>query len=373
MKKIFLAISLMVILCPFSFAGEDSGSRASTNMRRADYPQILDDNRVVFQVQAPDAKKVQIDLGGKYDLTKDEKDMWSVTTDPITGGFHYYSLLIDGLALADPASESFYGMGRMASGIEIPYKGRDYYALRDVSHGDVRRERFYSPQEKAWRQLYIYTPPGYDESQKKSYPVLYLLHGGGEDERGWSNQGKADLILDNLIAEKKARPMLIVMLDGNFNKASFGEEGLKLLEAELKLSVIPFVEKNYRVKANASNRALAGLSMGGLQTLYAGVANTDMFAYLGVFSSGWITPMQDELAQRQYAFMETNKKLINNNLKTFWISMGGEEDIAHNNCQVMLAKFDEIGIEYRYSSSAGGHSWPVWRHDLYNFAPLLFK
>src|SRR5688572_14716071 len=159
------------------------GTPASTNTRSAKYPQILPASRVVFRVKAPDAQKVQIDLGKKYELAKDTGGYWIVTTDSISEGFHYYSLLIDGVAVADPASETFYGMGRMASGIEIPFQGDRYYSLKDVPHGDIRIKKYYSPVTGSWRQFYIYTPPGYDETVSEKYPVLYILHGGGEDER----------------------------------------------------------------------------------------------------------------------------------------------------------------------------------------------
>ena len=351
------------------------GTPAATNIRNAKYPQILPDNRVVFKVKATDAQKVQIDLGKKYEMVKDTSGFWNVTTDVISKGFHYYSLIIDGVAVADPASESFYGMGRMASGIEIPYINGEYYALKDVPHGDIRIKQYFSNASNSWREMYIYTPPGYDKSSEK-YPVLYLLHGGGEDQRGWATQGKTNLILDNLIAENKAKPMIIAMLDGNVTNrggiAGFNVNSLNAFENELKSGAIPFIENNYRVKTDTNNRALAGLSMGGLQTLHAGIKNTDMFAYLGVFSSGWWAN-NTELSGPQYEFMENNVATINSNLKEFWISMGGEEDIAHDNCEIMMEKFDEMGIKYKYSEYPGGHTWPVWRHDLFEFAPLLFK
>lgn len=349
-----------------------AGAPASTNIRSAAYPQIMADSRVEFRVRAPEAQKIQIDLGKKYDLQKDTAGYWSGTTDSISEGFHYYSLLIDGVAVADPASESFYGMGRMASGIEIPFAGGGYYALRNVPHGDIRIKRYFSRVTNSWRQFYLYTPPNYDSAITEKYPVLYILHGGGEDERGWAMQGKTDLILDNLIAEKKAKPMLVVMMDGNVGGAGFGEQALKTFENELKNAVIPFVEKNYRAETDGKNRALAGLSLGGLQTLYAGIKNTPMFSYLGVFSSGWFAN-QPTLTDPQYAFMKTNASTINNDLKSFWIAMGGKTDIAYNNCKIMLQKFDEMGIKYTYSEYPGGHTWPVWRNNLYNFAQVLFK
>jgi len=348
------------------------GTPASTNVRSARYPQILPDNRVVFHVKAPDAHNVQIDLGKKYDLKKDTGGYWTVTTDSISEGFHYYSLLIDGVALADPASETFYGMGRMASGIEIPFDKGDYYALKDVPHGDIRIKTYYSAVTNSWRRMYIYTPPGYDEHTSETYPVLYILHRGGEDERGWATQGKTDLILDNLIAEKKAKPMLVVMPDANTGGPAFGENVLKTFTAELKQVIIPFVEKQYRTRTDANSRALAGLSMGGIHTLYTGVNNTDLFSYLGVFSSGWILPMQADIATAQYGLMEKNTAAINNNLKLLWIAMGGKEDIAYKNCQLMLSKWNALQIKYTYSEHPGGHTWPVWRNNLYHFAQLLF-
>ena len=348
------------------------GSQPETNIRNAKYPQILQDNRVVFKVKAPEAVKVQIDLGKKYDMVKDGEGTWNVTTDVINKGFNYYSLLIDGVAVADPSSESFYGMGRMASGIEIPNKEGDFYALKNVPHGDIRVKKYFSRATNSWREMYVYTPAGYDNATEK-YPVLYLLHGGGEDQRGWATQGKTNLILDNLIAENKAKPMVIAMLDGNMSGVTgFDERALKAFENELKMGAIPFVESNFKVATDAKNRALAGLSMGGLQTLYAGVKNSDMFSSIGVFSSGWWAN-STTLSDPQYEFMKNNAATINSNIKEFWISMGGKEDIAYENCKIMMSKFDQMGIKYKYSEYPGGHSWPVWRHDLFMYAPLLFK
>ena len=351
------------------------GSPSSTNVRSAKYPQILPDNRVVFKIKAPDANKVQVDLAKKYDLTKDAEGSWTVTTDTVSEGFHYYSILIDGVALADPASETFYGMGRMAAGIEIPSRNGAFYSLKDVPHGEVRIKRYYSSVFNVWRRFYIYTPAGYEAAINEKYPVLYLLHGGGEDERGWATQGKTDLILDNLVAEGKAKPMLVVMTDGNVGSggiANFGERTLQQFENELKQVVIPFVEKNYRAKAGAADRALAGLSMGGLQTLHAGIRNHELFSYLGVFSSGWFAN-NTTLSDPQYAFMKEHATDINKKVKQLWIAMGGKEDIAYNNCKIMLSKFDEMNIRYTYSEYPGGHTWPVWRNNLYQFTQLLFK
>jgi enterochelin esterase-like enzyme len=349
------------------------GIAASTNVRGVKYPQILPDSRAVFHVKAPDAQNVQLDLAKKYDMIKNSEGVWEVTTDSLTEGFHYYSLLIDGLAVADPASQTFYGMGRMASGIEVPFKGDEYYSIKDVPHGEICIKQYYSPVFNAWRQFYIYKPAGYDVNINQKYPVLYILHGGGEDESGWATQGKTGLILDNLIAANKAKPMLIVMPDGNVNAQGFGENTLRMFEREMKQGIIPFVEKNYRAESGSGSRALAGLSMGGIQTLYVGINNTDLFSYLGIFSSGWIMPSQKDLADQQYDFMNKNLDKIKNNLKLVWVGIGGKEDIAYNNCQAMISRYDEMNLSYIYDDYPGGHAWPVWRHDLFNFAQLLFK
>ncbi|HEY9197383.1 MAG TPA: alpha/beta hydrolase-fold protein [Mucilaginibacter sp.] len=381
MKNLIPFFCLLLLACLEAKSQENktpdtvipAGVPAATNIRGAQYPRILPNHQVMFRLKAPDAKKVQIELGKKYDLVKDDAGYWTITTDSIGEGFHYYSLLIDGIATADPASESFYGMGRMASGIEIPFAKGDYYAEKDVPHGDIRIKKYYSTVTRSWRQVYIYTPPGYDADINKKYPVLYILHGGGEDERGWATQGKTDMIMDNLIAENRAKPMLIVMPDANLGAAAFGEEGLKVFATEMKQCIIPFIEKSYRTKNTNAYRALAGLSMGGLHTLYTGIYNTNLFSYLGVFSSGWILPVQTDIANSQYEYMRQNSSKINGDLKLFWLSEGGKEDIAYKNGQIMLAKLDELKIHHTYYEYPGGHTWPVWRNNLYNFAPLLFK
>ncbi|KAA0129554.1 esterase [Chryseobacterium sp. SN22] len=352
------------------------GLPAETNIRNAQYPQIMPNGKAIFRVKAPEAQKVQIDLGKKYDLTKDTDGVWKTTTDSLSEGFHYYSMVIDNVPVADPSSRSFYGMGRYASGIEVPFAGDGYYAMKDVPHGDIRIQNFFSKVTNSWRRVFIYTPPGYDKNTADSYPVLYILHGGGEDESGWAMQGKTNLIMDNLIAEGKAKPMIVVMPDANIGPAGFGSFGarnLQMFDKELKESVIPFAEANFRIKKDAANRALAGLSMGGIYTLHTGVQNSEMFSSLGVFSSGWILPSLQEVADKEYQFMTDNKSKINSNLKNFWISMGGKEDIAYKNGQVMMKKLDDVGIKYTYSEYPGGHTWPVWRNNLYNFAQLLFK
>lgn len=344
---------------------------AETNVRGARYPVILEDSRVVFKIKAPEAKLVKVDIGKKYDMVKNADGVWEATTDSLSEGFHYYSLIVDGVAVADPASESFYGMSRNVSGIEIPFRGDDIYAVRNVPHGEIRMKRYYSTVFNTWKRFFIYTPAGYDENAATKYPVLYLLHGGGEDERGWGEQGKTDLIMDNLLAAKKAKPMLIVMVDGNAPGVGVNSNYYELFRSEMKDCVIPFVEKNYKADGNANMRALAGLSMGGLQTLHAGIFDSQMFPSLGVFSSGWF--QTESNTNDDFEFLKKNVDAFKTNNKLLWIAMGGKEDIAFKNCQNMLGKLDGVGVKYTYSEYPGGHTWPVWRNNLYKFAQLLFR
>ena len=370
--KMLLATMFFAVAAALSaqpVAGEADrlpGGRSALSVRTSQYPRISADRRAFFRVKAPDAEKVQVDLGKVYDMAKDGDGVWTCSTEPLEPGFHYYFLIIDGVRVADPASESFFGCGMMASGIEIPYpEGDNRFKLSDVPHGDIRMKRYFSQTAHAWRRMFVYTPAGYDQSGE-AYPVLYLLHGGGEDERGWSQQGLTDIIMDNLIAGQEAVPMLVVMLDGNTGD----------FDSELFNDCIPFVEKNFRVETGKDSRALAGLSMGGIQTLNACIARPECFSYIGVFSSGWWAQSRQGISQdteKYYEKLKANKDVFNKGFKQFWFSMGGKEDIAYRNCQIMLERFDEIGIKYTYFEMPGGHTWPVWRESLYRFAPLLFR
>ena len=364
----FLSVVMIAMAQPVSDSDTSGSVRSVYCVRGAQYPLITPDHRAQFKVVAPEAKLVQIDLGKKYDLVRNEKGEWLGTTEPLGPGFHYYFLIVDGVRVADPSSESFYGCSMHTSGIEIPYaKDVLQYELADVPHGEVRMKRYFSKTANAWRRMFVYTPPCYEKSEKE-YPVLYLQHGGGEDERGWVLQGRTDIILDNLIAQQKAVPMVIVMCDGNSQDFT----------AELLNDCIPFVEKNYRVKKDRSHRALAGLSMGGIHTLNTAIPHPELFAYVGVFSSGWWAkaPMPGLMkmdTETYYSLLQEKKDEYNASFKEFWISMGGKEDIAYENCRIMRERFDKIGIKYTYYETNGGHIWPVWRESLYQFAPLLFK
>ena len=381
-----ILFTLLVQLC-LLFANNVNGQLpegakpASTNIRPNEYPYILPDLRVVFRVNAPEAGKVQVDLGKMYDMQKDEKGIWSVTTDPQEPGFHYYSLVVNGVRVSDPASETFYGTGRMSSAIDIPEEGVDFYELKDVPHGNIRTELYFSKVTGTWRSLNVYTPPEYDKDNKSSYPVLYIQHGGGEDERGWAVQGKTNIILDNLIAEGKAVPMLVVIPNGNVIKPGksvpgYSEDAMTAFKEEYYESVIPFIESNYRVEPGTENRAISGLSMGGGQAFYTGLRNIDMFANVGVFSTGLFGGIgrQTEAFNPETVIpgILTNTELFNKKLKVFYISVG-EQDPRIEHTKKLIETFRTKGLKVEFASFPGGHEWQVWRKSLHDFAQRLFK
>jgi len=353
----------------------------STNIRFNDCPCIFSDLRVLFRVTAPNATKVQIDLGKLYNMQKDEKGIWAVTTDPQVPGFHYYSLVIDSFKFADPASESFYGTGRMSSAIEIPEAGTDFYIIKDVPHGEIRSMNYFSKTIGTWRNVNVYTPPGYDKDAKKNYPVLYIQHGGGEDERGWAVQGKTNTILDNLIAEGKAVPMLVVIANGNVTApggaAGYNDAAMTAFKDELAERVIPFIESNYRVKRGVTNRAISGLSMGGGQAFYTGLRNTDLFGNVGVFSTGLFGGIGRQPAaafdpEAAIPGILTNPQSFNNKLKIFYISVG-EQDPRIEPTKKLVETFRSKGLKVEFASFPGAHEWQVWRKSLHDFAQRIFK
>lgn len=366
---------------------------ASSNVRAAEYPRLTSDLKAIFRIKAPDAQKVQIQLGKVYDMVKDDQGFWSVTTDPQVPGFHYYFLLIDGVQVSDPASESYFGWGRMASGIEIPEEGVTYYTVKNVTHGDIRSKWYFSDVTAKWRRAYIYCPPGYDSNIKEKYPVLYLQHGSGEDERGWGNQGKADIIMDNLISERKARPMLIVMDQGYADRAGASvpeqrnaaaalgtagarpPQGPSAFEEVVIKDLIPFIDNTFRTIADREHRAMAGLSMGGMQTIQITFANLDKFAYIGGFSGAGRFSGAGLDIKNDYKGILADSTAFNKKVKLLWIGIGTAEPEnmfkAVNGFHKALLN---AGIKHIYYESPGtAHEWLTWRRDLNEFAPLLFK
>ncbi|MEO2091022.1 MAG: alpha/beta hydrolase-fold protein [Gemmataceae bacterium] len=278
-----LPLTLLLLGIALVSARADDAEPASTNVPRAEYPKVHADGRVSFRLKAPDAKKVQLQPGGsdnglgKGPIGMDKaagEGFWVVTTPPAVPGFHYYWFVVDGVAMNDPGSETVFGWGRPTSGIEIPEKGVDFYDTKDVPHGEVRAVWYHSKVTGKPRRAMVYTPPGYDKGADK-YPVLYLQHGAGEDERGWTTQGRVNFILDNLIAAKKATPMMVVMDNGYADKAGqppvrgFDFSGF---EAVLLGELIPKIDGTFRTLADRDHRALAGLSMGGMQALQIGLS-----------------------------------------------------------------------------------------------------
>jgi enterochelin esterase-like enzyme len=384
MRTRIFFISAFVVSCAYLNAQDniskaDLGEPASTNVPGAEYPRILPDNRVMFRIKAPDAQKVQVDLLKKYDMVKDTAGVWEATTDPIVEGFHYYSILIDGVALCDPSSQTFYGMGRMASGIDIPEKGVDFYLPKDVPHGQIRQIRYYSNITKSWRRAFVYTPPGYDKNLNERYPVLYLQHGAGEDETGWSNQGRVDLIMDNLIAEGKAIPMLIVMdrdyaddPNGSGNRGIFPSMNT-LTEVFIK-EIIPTIDKDFGTFPDREHRAMAGLLMGGFQTFQITLTNLDKFAYIGGFSgAAFIRPGSD--ITTMYDGVWADAEAFNKKIKLVFVSIGtAEPERMYQGVNNFHKELEKAGIKHVYYESPGtSHEWLTWRRSLHEFAPMLFR
>ena len=354
-----------------------------TTQQGKQYPQVNSERKVRVSIPAREAQRVQLDIGGvKYDLKKDTSGVWIGESAPQDEGFHYYQLNIDGASVPDPGSLYFFGASRWGSGIEVPSKDQDFFAMKNVPHGQLRENQYFSKTSNSVRRVYIYTPPGYDNNSKK-YPVLYLQHGMGENETGWGNQGHANLIMDNLIAEGKATPFIIVMensavdLSGmprrprpgstpgqgapgpSMNSFNFAGQFERILIDDL----IPYVESNFRVIADQKHRGMAGLSMGGMQTRSIVKTNPDKFSYVGLFSSGTFSPTEIK-------DIEVFKKAG----KLIFMSFGSRESAGAAQIGAVAEEWNTIGIKgVSYVSPETAHEWHSWRRSLYEFAPLLFK
>ena len=370
---------------------------ATTNQGGKQYPMVNSQRMVRAQISAPKATFVGLDIDGKiYEMTKDANGVWTGTSAPQDEGFHYYQLNIDGASVPDPGSKYFYGASRWGSGIDIPAADEEFYTVKNVPQGSINEVYYWSTVTEKMRHGYIYLPAEYYKNPTKKFPVLYLQHGMGENETGWSAQGKTGIIMDNLIAEGKAVPFIIFMdngLDvrrpgdpapgqggfGGFNgqrppmgqrppqggpRRGFG--GFNAFQDVLIKDIIPMVEKNYRVIADQEHRAMAGLSMGGMQTHSITLANPTTFAYVGMFSGG--TFNTEELKDAT-DFKKTNKVLFMSAGSRETRMAEGENSVgnAANNLKA-------IGINaYSYVSPGTAHEWQTWRRSLYQFAQLLFK
>jgi enterochelin esterase-like enzyme len=391
MKQTRLAILLIVLsVCGICFSQTDQAAAvedfksASTNQPGREYPQVNSESCVRARISAPEAQQVQLDISAvKYDLVKDADGVWTGDSAPQDEGFHYYQLWIDGAAVPDPSSLYFYGASRWGSGIEIPAKDENFYALKNVPHGQIRELFYFSKSNSNMRRCFVYTPPDYDKNTTKRYPVLYLQHGGGEDETGWSNQGKAGLIMDNLIAEGRTNPFIIVMDNGAWSwpenvprpkpgerpsgpwpPAGWADGFMKTLLED----IIPMIDADYRTLADQDHRAMAGLSMGGMQTRVITLAHPDVFSYVGLFSGGSIS-MEDV----------NNAPGFKENVKLVFISYGSRE-LENRRAgfggdpRVNTDAIKEAGINtHLYVSPLTAHEWQSWRRALYEFAPLLFQ
>jgi enterochelin esterase-like enzyme len=390
MRRILVFFALATLAAVLAYGQAADGSRpASTNIPGAEYPRIHPDLRVTFRISAPSAQKVQLMPGGDdnglgkgpFEMTKDAAGVWTVTLPPAVPGFHYYWFLIDGVPCSDPNSFSFYGWNKDTSGIEVPDPSLDFYDVKDVSHGDVRIHWYYSKTTSAWRRIYVYTPPGYDASLTTRYPVLYLQHGSGESERGWSAQGRANFILDNLIAAKKAQPMIIVMENGMVaSKPGAEAAGARAGSAprrndafgEVVINdLIPEIDRTYRTMATRERRAIAGLSMGAGQAMQIGLANLDKFAYIGAFSGGGIGRFDPKTSNNG---VFSDAEAFNKKVRVFWLGVGTAEAARMTSVKATVDEMQKHGIKAIWFEAPGtSHEWQTWRKHLLDFAPRLFR
>ena len=364
----------------------DDSRPAASNVLNAQYPRVHSDNRVTFRLTAPNAQKVQLQPGGAdnglgrgpIDMSRDDKGLWSITLPAVVPGFHYYWFLVDGLAVNDPGSDTFFGWGRQTSGIEVPEPGADYYEARSVPHGDVRQRLYESKVTGAWRSAYVYTPPDYDANVKTRYPVLYLQHGAGENATSWTKQGRANLILDNLIAAGKAKPMIVVMDTGYATKpgatpiqgATGAPQMPNAFEDVVVTDLIPMIDASYRTIKERDGRAMAGLSMGGGQTLQITSNQLDLFAWIGSFSA----PLRNFDVKTSMNGALNDAASFNKRVRLLWIGAGTGETAFHEANTKLHASLEAAGIKHVVFESAGtAHEWQTWRRSLNDFAARLFR
>jgi len=385
MKATFLLAAGFVMLAVSSSHSQSEAPApdakpAASNISGQTYPVVDAQARAIFRVKAPDAKKVQVSVGATYDLVKGDDGYWTVTTKALAVGFHYYWLLLDGMPTDDPASETFFGVGRMCSGMEAPSPGEDFYDLKAVRHGEVREHWYVSKTAGGTRHCLVYTPPDYDKKTKVRYPVLYLQHGMGEDVRGWSTQGRVNLILDNLTAANKAKPMIVVMEDGGIAQLMGGRNGRggrgsgafgASFGPSLINDTIPVIDATYRTLADRDHRAMAGLSPGGTQTYQITQANLDKFAWIGVFSAPFGFPD----LKTGYKGLIADPTAFAKQVRLLFVSMGSEEASSFGRGKRAFHEaLKKAGIRHVYYESPGtAHEWQTWRRNLHEMAPMLFQ
>ncbi len=351
---------------------------AETTVPGNDFPKVDPQGRAYFQLFAPEANKVQVDICNKvYDMQRDEKGMWTGVTDPLVVGFHYYFLKVDGVSVVDPATETFFGCNKLSGGIEIPEgpEGDYYRPQKGVPHGQVRSLYYWAESTKEWRHAMVYTPAEYEKvKSKKRYPVLDLQHGMGEDETGWSTQGHMQHIMDNAINSGAAVPMIVVMESGDIkappragdNRAGFSEYGASFYKVIVN-DLIPYIDSNFRTLSDRDHRAMAGLSWGGHQSLDLIMAHRDLFSYMGAFS-GAIFGINLEKSY-DGAFLKADE--FNRDMHYFFLSCGSEENFGTGQLVDML-RTAGINVDY-YVSPGTHHEWLTWRRCFNQFIPHLFK
>lgn len=365
------------------------GTPAQYNVPCADFPKVDGNGRATFRINAPSARRVEVDIcSKKYPMTRNGKGDWTVSVDSLPVGFHYYFMWVDGVKVTDPNVETFYGCGLEASGIEIPtpidesvyysyvsdFTAKGALGVDKVEHGQVRECYYYSGIEQKERRCYVYTPASYEKNLKQKYPVLYLQHGMGEDETGWHKQGHMANILDNLIAQGKCKEMIVVMDNGNCSYSFGAKKGETMAEFGASYTQImlteemPYIESTFRVKTGRENTAMAGLSWGGKETFDIALTHLDKFAYIGSFSGAiFVMPNQDIKDLYNGAFKDVNK--FNKDVKTLFVGYGTDENLGSG----FLPAFDKAGVKYtRYISQGTGHEWLTWRRCLKEFLPLIF-
>ena len=339
-------------------------------------PTVLPDGRIQFKVDAPEARTLRLQApwaGGPHEFQRGEAGIWSLTVGPVPPAIYSYTLLLDGVRILDPHNTAVKRWsGGNASMVEVPAAMPAPYDLRDVPHGVLHAHYYASEPGGANRRLLVYTPPGYSSEADRQYPVLYLLHGSGDDETAWTEVGKANLILDNLIAAGTAEPMLVVMPNGHpvpwaRRRRGIGADNTERFRDELIQGAMPLVESLYRARRGAANTAIAGLSMGGGQSLYCAATSLDRFAWVGAFSAA--APDPDSVPARG---LLADSDRANTSLKLLWIAIGRDDFLLDRN-RVFQAALDGARIKHTYEVTAGGHSWPIWRDYLADFVPLLFR
>jgi enterochelin esterase-like enzyme len=371
---------------------------AATNVPGAEYPRVDTAGRVEIRVKAPTASTVKLNFwsGPKMDLERQSDGFWLATTPPLVPGFHYYTLIIDGAEVSDPNSQGFFGGGREASGIEIPEPGSTYYSIRDVPHGQVREVWYHSTVTGTWRHALVYLPPDYDSQPGSRYPVLYLQHGAGEDETGWIRQGHANFILDNLIAAGTCKPMIVVMAYGYAGRASraapdfttrrFGSpEMLRAMrdlfsafEDDVTQALIPFIDSTLRTLPDRDHRAMAGLSMGGMETFQVTLDHLDLFSYIGGFSGagGILPPAEGRIdPKNDFHGAFADPTAFAKRVHLLWVGVGTTEPpMMRNGLMRLHESLDAAHIRHVFYESPGtAHEWQTWRRDLRDFAPRLFR